>query len=160
MNRVVIYYSLSGNTKDAAKTVKTQLDADIIELKTVKKLSQNDFKKFMLGGMRATFGMCAKLEKIEIDLSKYDEIILGTPIWAGRCVPAINTLLKEKKIADKVFAVFTVSDGGDNDKCIANLKKRLPNMKHTIALADCNNELSKKNQTSISKFVKEILGGE
>lgn len=160
MNRVVIYYSLSGNTKDAAETIKTQLDADIIELKTVKKLSQNNFKKFMIGGMRATFGMCAKLEKIEIDLSKYDEIILGTPIWAGKCVPAINTLLRDKKIADKVFAIFTVSGGGDNDKCIANLKKRLPNMKHTIALADCNNELSKKNQTSISKFVEEILGGE
>ena len=160
MNRVVIYYSLTGNTKDAAETIKTQLDADIIELKTVKKLSQNNFRKFMIGGMRATFGMCAKLEKIEIDLSKYDEIILGTPIWAGKCVPAINTLLRDKKIADKVFAVFTVSGGGDNDKCIANLKKRLPNMKHTIALADCNNELSKKNQTNISKFVEEILGGE
>ena len=160
MNRVVIYYSLTGNTKDAAETIKTQLDADIIELKTVKKLSQNNFKKFMIGGMRATFGMCAKLEKIEIDLSKYDEIILGTPIWAGRCVPAINTLLRDKKIADEVFAIFTVSGGGDNDKCIANLKKRLPNMKHTIALADCNNELSKKYQTSISKFVEEILGGE
>lgn len=160
MNRVVIYYSLTGNTKDAAETIKTQLDADIIELKTVKKLSQNNFKKFMIGGMRATFGMCAKLEKIEINLSKYDEIILGTPIWAGKCVPAINTLLRDKKIADEVFAIFTVSGGGDNDKCIANLKKRLPNMKHTIALADCNNELSKKNQTSISKFVEEILGGE
>lgn len=160
MNRVVIYYSLSGNTKDAAETVKTQLDADIIELETVKKLPQNDFGKFMIGGMRATFGMCAKLEKIEIDLSKYDEIILGTPIWAGKCAPAINTLLKEKNIAGKVFAIFTLSSGGDNDKCIANLKKRLPNMKHTVALADCNNELSKKNQISISKFVEEILNGE
>ena len=114
----------------------------------------------MFGGMRATFGMRAKLEKIEIDLTRYDEIILGTPIWAGKCVPAINTLLRDKKIANKVFAIFTVSGGGDNDKCIANLNKKLPNMKHTIALADCNNELSKKNQTSISKFVEEILGGE
>ena len=39
MNRVVIYCSLTGNTKNAAETIKTQLDADIIELKTVKKLS-------------------------------------------------------------------------------------------------------------------------
>ena len=160
MNRAVIYYSLSGNTKDAAETIRTQLDTDIIELRTVKKLPQNNFGKFLIGGMRATFGMCAKLEKIEIDLSKYDEIILGTPIWAGKCVPAINTLLKEKNIADKIFAIFTLSGGGDNDKCITNLKRRLPNMKHTIALADCNNELSKENQTSISKFVEEILGGE
>ena len=95
-------------------------------------------KQMMLGGMKAIFGTCPAIKGMPENILTYDEIIIGTPIWAGKNAPAMNTLLKSHEIRDKVTAVVTLSGGGDNDKCIAGLKKKLPNLAHTVALADRN----------------------
>jgi flavodoxin len=157
--RIVVYYSFEGNTREAALQIKEMLGADIVEINTEKEIPKNSTKKFMIGGMQATFKICPKIKNVDIEFEKYDEIVLGTPIWAGKCTPAINSFLKIKSIKEKVTAVFTCSGGGDNDKCMTDFKKRLPNLKYSVALADKNNALSKENEKHIHSFVEEIIHG-
>lgn len=158
--RVVVYYSLSGNTQKAAEMIAKKLGADIEVLKLTKEYQMNGHGIFLKGGMQAIFEMRPELQALSKDLAQYDEIILGTPIWAGKCAPAINTFIKDKIIKEKITAVFTSSGGGDNDKCINNLKKKLPNMKYVAALADSKNKLAAFNEANINKLIGEILNGE
>lgn len=45
MNRAVVYYSLSGNTKEAAKVIARKLGAKIFEIDLVKPLPKNTVRQ-------------------------------------------------------------------------------------------------------------------
>lgn len=158
MKDLVVYYSLEGNTKEAAEKIADKLNADILQLKTVFEVPKNNMK-YLIGGMQATFGLCVKIKAIEPDLEKYDRIILGTPVWASKAAPAINSFIKNYNVKDKVTALFTCSGGGDNEKCVSFLKDKLHNLKTTVALADRNSPISKENDKRLEYFMEELLSG-
>ena len=47
MNRAVVYYSLSGNTKEAAKIIARKLGAKLFEIDLVKHLSYCIFRQWL-----------------------------------------------------------------------------------------------------------------
>lgn len=159
MKRIIIYYSLTDNTKNAAERLAGLLSADLCRIDTVKPMPSDKGKQMIIGGMKAVFGMRPEIKCVPLDITSYDEIIVGTPVWAGKNAPAVNTLLKNKQIREKVTAVFTLSGGGDNDKCVARLRKMLPNLKHTAALADRNHESACHNEDKLCALAKEIENG-
>lgn len=156
MKRAVIYFSLSGNTKEAAEYIGKELNADIFQIEYVKPFPKTFKKQIMLGGMQSSLGLMPKIKGVPEDLSVYDEIILGTPIWAGKAAAPINTLINKYKVNDKIKAVFTFSGGGDNEKCLFALAKALHGVKAQVALADRSNKLASENKEKLVKFVKEI----
>ena len=102
-----------------------KLGAKIFEIEPVKPLPQNTVRQMLVGGMQSTFGRKPQIKGVPDNIDYYDEIILGTPIWAGMPAAPVNTFIKKYGIADKIDAVFTFSGGGDNDRCMAQLSKHL-----------------------------------
>ena len=51
---LVIYYSLTGNTKLIAETIQNAIGADVQEIKPIKDLDPESGTRFMWGGMQAT----------------------------------------------------------------------------------------------------------
>lgn len=160
MKRAVIYYSLTDNTKEAADQIAQILSADIYRIVTRKPMPAGKGSQMMFGGMQATFGMCPKILGMPENIDTYDEIIIGTPIWAGKHAPAMNTLLKNQNLREKITGVFTFSGGGDNDKCISGLIRKIPQLKYTVALADRNNKMAEENAAKVQSFAEEILNGQ
>lgn len=156
MKRIVIYYSLSGNTRAAAEKIATALSADTASITTKRPMPKVFFLQIMTGGMYSTFGMKPAILGLPQDLSAYEEIIIGTPVWAGKHAAPIHTLLSMPGIRDKVTAVFTVSGGGENPNCIAGLKKLLPNLAHTVDLFDKKLAREAENTARISAFTQEL----
>ncbi len=158
--RVVVYYSFEGNTKRAAEQLAEKLGADIVELRTVKEIPRKGIRKFFVGGGQALFKKCPPLWNMESDMGKYEEIILGTPIWAGKCAPAINSFLKAYPVEEKVAAVFTSSGGGDNKSCMKDFSRRFSALKYSAALCDSRNPASKDNEMYIQRLAEDIMHGE
>ena len=156
MNRAVVYYSLSGNTKEAAKVIARKLGAKIFEIDLVKQLPKNTVRRMLVGGMQSTFGRRPKIKGVPDNIDYYDEIILGMPVLAGMPASPVNTFIKNYGVADKIDAVFTFSGGGDNDRCLAQLSKSLKNIKSQVALADRNSNTAKDNEEKLEKFVMSI----
>lgn len=154
MKRAIIYYSLSNNTKEAAEKIATSLEADIYRIDFVKPLPNNKAGQMIEGGRQATFGVKPEIKGQPEDIASYDEIIIGTPIWAGKCASPFNTLFENKALCEKVTAVFTYSGGGDNDGCIKALTKILPNMKRNVALADSKSKFASTNDAKLDEFIK------
>lgn len=157
MKRAVVYYSLSGNTKEAAEKIAKEIGADLIQIDQLKPMPKSKASQMMFGGMKATFGMKPEIKGVPENISEYDEIIIGTPIWASKPAPAVNTFIKKKGVADRITSVFTFSGGGDNDKCIEYLSKLLPNMKNQVALADRENKLAEGNEANIENFIMKLM---
>lgn len=153
MNRAVVYYSLSGNTKEAAKVIARKLGAKIFEIDLVKPLPKNTVRRMLVGGMQSTFGRRPKIKGVPDNIDYYDEIILGMPVWAGMPASPVNTFIKNYGVADKIDAVFTFSGGGDNDRCLAQLSKSLKNIKSQVALADRNSNTARIMKRSLKSLL-------
>ena len=160
MKRLVVFYSLSGNTEEAAKKIAEKLGADITRVDTVKPMPKNKVSQILVGGGQVAMNIVPEIKPVEADVKAYDEIILGTPIWNSKGVPAINAFLNDSEAAKKVTSVFTFCGGGDVKKCIDALTAKLPNLKNTVALLDRKHADSKDNDAKIEKFVEAIGRGE
>ncbi|MFR2511265.1 MAG: flavodoxin family protein [Lachnospira eligens] len=152
MNRAVVYYSLSGNTKEAAKIIARKLGAKSLD-RFSQAIPKNTVRQMLVGGMQSTFGRRPKIKGVPDNINYYDEIILGMPVWAGMPASPVNTFIKSYGVADKIDAVFTFSGGGDNDRCLLQLSKSLKNLKNQVALADRNSDKAKDNEEKLDKFV-------
>lgn len=113
MNKtLIVYYSFEGTTEMIAKSISQSLGLDILSIKPIKEIKSKGFSKFVWGGAQVVMGILPKIEPIQIDLDKFDTILLGSPIWAGTFAPPIRTFLENEKIVNKKIAYFYTHDGG------------------------------------------------
>ena len=127
MKNLVVYYSLEGITKFIAEVLAEEINADILELKPKKEIPSSGFIKYVWGGKSVIFKQKPILINEDIDLNKYNNIFLGTPIWAGTYAAPFNTFIANNKICNKNIAIFICHGGGETKKCINNFKKALSN---------------------------------
>ena len=92
----------------------------------------------------------------ETNIDDYDDIVLGSPIWNSKGVPAVNAFLKDENAAKKVTALFFLSAGGDTKKGLDALTKKLPNLKTTVSLIDKKQERSRDNDAKIEEFTASV----
>lgn len=111
MKNLVVYYSYEGNTKEIANEIKKEINADILEIKPKKEKKTKSLFRFVWGGMQVYMTKKPKLEEYNVDLSKYDNIFIGSPCWFGTFAPPINTFLSENKIENKNIYLFVCNGG-------------------------------------------------
>ncbi len=126
MKTLVAYYSLEGNTALVANAIAQALGADVLKLETVKPFPTSGFKKFFIGGMSVVLKRKPALKNGTVDMKKYDNIILGSPMWAGAFASPINSFIAQNAISDKTVALFVCRGGSDTEKCFAKIKQALP----------------------------------
>ena len=158
MKRLVVYYSLSGNTEQAARKIAELLGAELLRLETVKPMPKRFAAQIFVGGGQVMFHHVPELKPLEKDISAYDELILGSPLWNSKGVPAVNAFLKEEAAAAKVTALFFLSGGGEVQKGLEAITKLLPKLKHTVSLLDRKHKNSTENDAKLEQFAAAILG--
>ena len=156
MKKLVVYYSLSGNTKEAAIKIAKAIDADLLELETVKNMPKGFAAQIIVGGGQVMMKYIPELKPFDKNVEEYDEIILGSPIWNSKGVPAVNSFLKDESAAAKVTSLFFLSGGGEVQKGLDAITKLLPNLKNTVSLLDKKHEDSKDNDSKIEQFIQSI----
>ena len=122
MNRIlVVYYSRTGNTRTVAGELVAALHADVDQL---------DDRRDRCG----VFGYlrCAReaLKKRTIELlppaydaSKYDVVVLGTPVWAGNISSPLRSYVEAHKAQLAQVAFFCTQGGSGADKVFRDLEE-------------------------------------
>lgn len=126
MNKIVVYFSYTNNTRTIANKIKNKLNCDILEIKT--KIPYSDDYQTVVDDEQNSEASnhLPEIEDINIDLSKYDEIILGTPVWWYRPVPAIRTFLTQNDLKGKTIKPFA-TNAGWLGKTFKEIKSLCPN---------------------------------
>lgn len=156
MKRIIVYYSLSGNTEEAVKAIAERLDCEILKIDTVKEMPKSFAARILVGGGQVAMNIIPEIKPINKDLSVYDEIFIGTPIWNSKGVPAINAFLSDDKICQKVTGLIITSGGGDIDKCVKALETKIPNVKYQVSLLDRKHKDYGLNESKIDKFIEDV----
>lgn len=127
---LVLYFSATGTTKEVAEKIASISNSDIIEIIPKKKYSQEDLD--YNSNCRANNEQNDPTSRPEIenniDISKYDVIYLGYPIWWGTNPKIILTLLDSYDFSNKVLFPFCTSGSSSIDKSINDLRKYNDNL--------------------------------
>lgn len=109
MNKLVVYFSYTNHTRKIAEKIKENLNCDILEIKTIVPYS-SDYQTVVDDEHNGEVSNhLPEIENINIDLNKYDEIIIGTPVWWYRPAPAIRTFLTQNDLSNKTIIPFATN---------------------------------------------------
>lgn len=127
---LIVYFSASGVTKRVAEKINNTIDSDIIEI-IPKKLYTSEDLNWNDKNSRSSIEMNDKTSrpsiKEKIDVSNYDNIILGFPVWWYTAPTIINTFIEENNVSNKNIYVFVTSGGSGSTDSFNNLKNQYPN---------------------------------
>ncbi len=156
MKKLVVYYSLEGNTRFIAEKMAQGLGADVLELKPEKEIDSASSMRYLWGGGQVVMKEVPKLKQYKINLADYGLIAIGTPIWAFNFVPPIRTFLKENKIRGKKIILFC-THGGAKGKTFANLVAELAG-NEILGEIDFYNVLrnKEKSEVKLEEFMRAL----
>lgn len=126
MKTLVVYYSYDGNSEFIANKIAKQTNADVLRLKPINEKKSKGFSKFVWGGSQVFMKAKPELEEYSINLDEYDQIFIGTPVWAGTYAPALNTFFNDNKIENKKIALYCCYSGSIS-KTFTKMKQVLVN---------------------------------
>ena len=131
--KLVAYFSASGVTKRAAEKLAKQEGADLFVIRPVQPYSQSDLD-WTNKKSRSTIEMQDKKSRVEIadkvkDMSQYDEIFLGFPIWWGVAPHIINSFLEQYDLTGKTISPFATSGGSGYGRSNKELELSAPGAK-------------------------------
>lgn len=158
MCKLVVYFSYTNNTRKIANRIKEKLNCDILEIKTVIPYSE-DYQSVVDDEHNSeASNYLPEIQDIGIDLSKYDEIILGTPVWWYRPVPAIRTFLTQNDLSGKIIRPFA-TNAGWLGRTFKEIKSLCPNSKVeneiNIVFQSYSDKLVTKEQ-DIENWINEL----
>ena len=87
--KIIIYYSMGGNTRKIARMIADETGADIAEIKTVKPYKGSYNEIVEQGHSEVDSGFEPEIQPFTADLNKYDTVYLGTPVWWYTYAPAM-----------------------------------------------------------------------
>ena len=112
MKKLVVFYSLDGNTRLMAQAIAETVGAKMLELKPEKEITRNNFMKIFAGGKQAILKAEPELFPFDVKPEEYDLIFFGTPVWAWTYAPALRTFFRYNKPVGKKVALFYCHGGG------------------------------------------------
>ncbi|MBN1824541.1 MAG: hypothetical protein JW803_09510 [Endomicrobiales bacterium] len=154
---LVVYYSLTGNTKKVAEDIAAATGADTEGLTENKK--RTGFFGFIGACAAAARGKLTEIGPVKRDPLKYDLVVIGTPIWAHKVTPAVRTYVTEKKGSFKNIAVFATSGGTSPDKAFETIHE-ITGMDPVASAGFIEKDLKQENerhyQEKLAVFVSEL----
>lgn len=158
MKTLIVYYSLEGNTKWAAEKLAAKLGADTLRLAPKAAYPDKGFKKFLFGGKSAVMKETPELEPYEVDMTKYEQVILATPVWAGTLAPPLRTFIRREDLRGKKLALAASSMGGSPGKTFEHLKALLgvTGDVPVLSLKDPKSHPSRANEDALAAFCDKL----
>jgi flavodoxin len=123
--QAIIYYSLTGSTKVVAELIAKETGADLIEVEMKKPYT--NFSAMTKGVFQVYTQSKPKIVN-EIDVTDYDTVYIGTPVWCSTYVPPINTVIRNINFSDKEIFLFCTHKGGKG-KTFKNFRNKLKDSK-------------------------------
>ena len=127
--KLVAYFSASGVTEKAAKTLAAAANADLFEIKPVTPYTNTDLD-WMNKNSRSTIEMNDPSSRPEIagncaDMSDSDVVFVGFPVWWYVEPRIIDTFLEGYDFSGKTVIPFATSGGSGLGKTAENFRKIL-----------------------------------
>jgi len=124
MKSLVIFYSLTGKTKLVSQTIAEALNAELVEIEEVKP-RRRGFVTYLSGGFAAITNKGSQIRPVNVNWNRYDTVFIGSPVWASRPTPAINSLVYANNFKSQSIVPFFTMGGDNSDKALENITAKI-----------------------------------
>ena len=129
-NSLVLYFSATGTTKGIAERIAKNSNSDIIEIIPKDEYTSSDlnYNSDCRANREQNDSTSRPEIKNKIDISKYDVIYLGYPIWWGTNPKIILTLLDNYDFTGKIIIPFCTSGSSGIETSVSELREYNSNL--------------------------------
>ena len=132
MKKLIAYFSASGITGRAARKLADAIKADIYQIRPERPYSAADLdwtdrKSRSSAEMKDESARPAIAGDLP-DLSAYDTLYIGFPIWWGVAPRIINTFMEGCDLSGREIVIFATSGGSSLPYAVDDLRRKYPDL--------------------------------
>ncbi len=148
----VVYFSWSGTTERMAKMIAEETDGDLFKLELAKPYPSNYRELCDVVQKELDNNIVRELKSIP-NLSSYDTIFVGTPVWCHTAAQPVQTFLNESQrtLRGKTVVPFCTYYSTYRDETLARIVELSSQSKHLDGMGTTN---PKKDE--VSAWLKRI----
>lgn len=153
--KIILYYSMGGNTRKIAQMIADATGTATEEIKTVTPYKGSYNEIVEQGHREVNSGFEPEIRPLLADLSKYDTVYLGTPVWWYTYAPALKSFLSQNDLSGKTIYPFA-TNGGWIGHTFEDIKKACPkaDVKEGLNIYFSANKL-KTSENKIKNWIKQ-----
>ena len=166
MKKIVIFFSHAGdnyavgnievgNTKIVADYISEIAGADQFEIVTHKYDGMAYNPLIQLAKEEANNGELPPYEDAAPDLSQYDTVFIGGPVWWGTYPQVMFTLFRDINLDGKTVIPFTTHEGSGLANCVSDVRKAFPKAKVTGEFSIYGHEV-RTGRAKVEKWLKGL----
>ena len=156
-NTLVVYYSLTGHTRQIAKAIAVVYDADLEVIEDT--FSRGTGLGRPRSAIESLLGLRSSITPPKHDPSEYGLVVVGTPVWAARLSSPVREYLSQQRASLERVAFFCTQGGIGGKWALQNMAKvsgQWPIARMIISERQLNTPIAEEK---IAQFVSEIGTG-
>jgi len=150
---LVVVYSRTGRTLAVGEKIAARLGADIERIAEPRE--RRGIFGFVRSGYEALREKKPPIVEPKRDPSRYDIVIVGTPIWAGRMASPMRTYLSRFAGGFHRAAFFATSSSGRNDAALRGMA-RVAGVEPIAVMELAPRDLKEDVENRIERFIAEV----
>lgn len=148
---LIIYYSLTGKTKDIAQQIQSLTNGTLYEIKPKEEIKQGA-SLYLTSKKQISSGDYPEIMNDFPDITEYDTIFVGSPIWWYTAAPVVLEFLKEFDFQNKNVVPFS-TQGSNYGTYFEDFKTKAKNA-NILKGESFNNMDAKYNEQVKNKIIE------
>lgn len=149
---LILYYSRTGTTDKLARLLQQELSADMAPLRC-------ECYAGVWGYVRAAYDSLKRrlpdLEPVDVNLSDYDQLLIGGPIWTSYPATPLRAFLKENQTLPARVGLFLTYGGhSPPEKAELDVQDLLPQPLQASVFVSASDLAQGRNLHQLTQFVR------
>jgi len=152
---LIAFFSYEGNTKAFAESIQKQVGGDLFAIEPQDAYTKNRDATIEQTKSQVESKYKPKLTNKVTDISSYDVIFIGTPIWWYTVSPPVRTFLSEYDLASKTLVPFSTHKGSALSGIDKTIQEIHPTASVLEGFAIWDGQVNSK-QADISRWLQRL----
>ena len=131
----VVFFSQSkvGNTRQIAEWSAEATGGDLVEVERAEPYPEPYGETLKAAQAEISSGVLPSIKPLAANLSDYDVVFIGSPVWYGTYAAPIGSFLRAADLSGKTVIPFCTHGGGGEGRTFADIKKAVPSAKAVLS---------------------------
>ena len=154
---LVVYFSHGGNTQKLAKEISDQVGGDFRRIEPVNAYPGGD-ELYDYTEQEQADDARPEIQDLNIDMSKYDTVFIGSPIWWYTYPQVILTFFDNYDLTGKTIVPFVTHGGSGMSGTEDDMREYLSDKDVTVldGLAVSRNDIEEDQSQTVTNWLEEL----